>query len=131
MVNYKNLGLVAAGAAIAAGTLYATLGNPLETDTNHTPTHIQYMDVDGKGDNDDFAVGYDGSKKVELYVNDGKGNFQRVAGVKASALESAAETRTSELETATKNHATRLETIRTSNAEIRGRLREAQAPKSE
>ena len=46
-------------------------------------------------------------------------------------LESAAETRTSKLETATKNHATRLETIRTSNAEIRGRLREAQAPKSE
>jgi hypothetical protein len=126
MINYKSIGIGIAGAVAAGAGLFYTAGNPLDVGEGNAPTHFNYMDIDEDGNKDDFALGYNTTQKIDLYLHTDNG-FQHISTAKNSNLVKAINTRNEVLQSAEDNHTTNLETTQNSTANIKARLRRAQA----
>ena len=117
-IKYKSCISGIIGSAVAAASLFYTMGNPLASGKVELPTHYHPADVDKDGSNNDFILGYNSNKSKEFYVRIDDG-FQKVDNFINS-------TKNKELENAVKFHDSEVADTRKRTVNIKSRLRKAQ-----
>ena len=125
-MNYKNLGFIALGATITSLGLVYGVGNPLKFGKRSPPTHYIAMDIDENNKKDNFALGYNNTKHIELYLKTEDG-FKKINDAKYLELKKASNDLEKKLEDIRSRYQEDLKTIKDYTLDTEKILRETKA----